>query len=1052
VGGVAGHMNHLYDNPKLTFGKIKDIFNKASEGKLIGTEKTDGVNLFVSYSVREKRAKAARNKSNLKDGGLTPKELEQKFSGRGELMKAFTDGFTAFESSVRAMPVELQIDLFGPDANIFYNAEIMDPRSPNVINYDTQNMVIHRVGHLLLDKETGEAKPYGNDEMVSVLEDALSSIQSAKTKEDYGVQVNAVRKLEKFANNHAAADAVKRLDDIMSAAGMSDSNNIGDYIVKKTGEKIEKTLPNLDPEIKMMIQKRMLGQKGDNITAILKTISDQPENIRNMVTTMVQGSKPHLGVTIYPIEDIVHDFSVEALKGLESAFLLDNKREVGRLRKEVEQALEAVEQADDEEVMRVLGKQLKKLKSAENVTTAAEGFVFDYDGETYKFTGNFAPVNQLLGVFKYGRGKIPPLKIDKSETIDEHETESEKTQIYVYPGRFQPMGPHHAETYKKIAEEYGADNVYVATSDKVEFPKSPFNFKEKREIMVRHGIPEDKIIKVKNPYHAIELLQKYEPEDTEVTYFVGEKDMTEDPRFGPDNREGTSREGYEWNIARAPHVSIDIEGIGEMSGTSLRNALRDADENRFKEIMGWFDPGVHNMIVSALNSLEEISAMGGGAVAGYSGNKRKRTLIRQEETIMREEIVMEMKLREIIRKRIGGKKNILRESIENKDPGIIYVNQRQKDEIDKYQMEHYLRKCIRKLILLEKEELPPHRSTGINVLQDLLMKIIPSLKTGYKSLTTDIEQRSSFRSHIINAVVNSLAPIELDDEASEELKEIELDVKDDADADKFIDIGDSDFVSDDEEEEKFQTLPGKDLTGRNVAMQAYERVEKQTVDAYADLDNEQDQKMFYDYLIANLKLYFDKFEDQLKDELPEPTSATYEREKEKADASLPESPPIEEVPAGAEEEPLGERLMKKRGIGKQINESSITPALSYQLGYNQYYRNNADGDDKSAVRAGMVKALEDADAGPAEALEVLDKVPSPSTASGGSKDLYMRFQAAKKEAVKQYFDANRSLSPMGEVYSKKQRDMACARKEKEPEFAEMCTGPMKKKKKKKKSS
>jgi len=142
-------MNHLYDNPNLTFGKIKDIFNKASEGKLIGTEKTDGVNLYVSYSVREKRAKAARNKSNLKDGGLTPKELEKKFAGRGELTKTFTDGFAAFEAAVQAMPVDLQIDLFGPDGNIFYNAEIMDPRSPNVINYDTQNMVIHRVGHVL---------------------------------------------------------------------------------------------------------------------------------------------------------------------------------------------------------------------------------------------------------------------------------------------------------------------------------------------------------------------------------------------------------------------------------------------------------------------------------------------------------------------------------------------------------------------------------------------------------------------------------------------------------------------------------------------------------------------------------------------------------------------------------------------------------------------------------------------------------------------------------------------------------------------------------------
>ena len=32
-GGVAGHMNHLYDNPDLTFKKLKKIFLAASNGE-----------------------------------------------------------------------------------------------------------------------------------------------------------------------------------------------------------------------------------------------------------------------------------------------------------------------------------------------------------------------------------------------------------------------------------------------------------------------------------------------------------------------------------------------------------------------------------------------------------------------------------------------------------------------------------------------------------------------------------------------------------------------------------------------------------------------------------------------------------------------------------------------------------------------------------------------------------------------------------------------------------------------------------------------------------
>ena len=51
-GGIAGHMSHLYDNQDLTFAKLKEILNAASNGELEGTEKTDGQNLFISYSAK----------------------------------------------------------------------------------------------------------------------------------------------------------------------------------------------------------------------------------------------------------------------------------------------------------------------------------------------------------------------------------------------------------------------------------------------------------------------------------------------------------------------------------------------------------------------------------------------------------------------------------------------------------------------------------------------------------------------------------------------------------------------------------------------------------------------------------------------------------------------------------------------------------------------------------------------------------------------------------------------------------------------------------------
>ena len=47
------------------------------------------------------------------------------------------------------------------------------------------------------------------------------------------------------------------------------------------------------------------------------------------------------------------------------------------------------------------------------------------------------------------------------------------------------------------------------------------------------------------------------------------------------------------------------------------------------------------------------------------------------------------------------------------------------------------------------------------------------------------------------------------------------------------------------------------------------------------LADEEDQNLFYDYLLTNMLLYFDKFEDELQSTLPDTTTPEYEKEKEK---------------------------------------------------------------------------------------------------------------------------------------------------------------------------
>jgi len=183
----------------------------------------------------------------------------------------------------------------------------------------------------------------------------------------------------------------------------------------------------------------------------------------------------------------------------------------------------------------------------------------------------------------------------------------------------------------------------------------------------------------------------------------------------------------------------------------------------------------------------------------------------------------------------------------------------------------------------------PNKSTGINVLEELLKKIVPVLETDYKSLTTNENQRQSFRSHIVNAVVKTLTPAIANNQAdgedvNDDLNEIEIDVVDDDNKgdDKFIDIRtDAEKKAEEEENqpderEEFGSGVEGDETGRNMAYQSFKKIETAIIDSYELLSDPEDQELFYDYLIANLKLYFNKFEDELAGAVEEPSNQAYD--------------------------------------------------------------------------------------------------------------------------------------------------------------------------------
>lgn len=249
------------------------------------------------------------------------------------------------------------------------------------------------------------------------------------------------------------------------------------------------------------------------------------------------------------------------------------------------------------------------------------------------------------------------------------------------------------------------------------------------------------------------------------------------------------------------------------------------------------------------------------------------------ELVDRVQFIQELKLRRVIREGINvvleKKKDVRKQSL-----------------LEENQLREVIRKLIKETTAVSDNDPSPHKATGINVLEDLLKKIIPVLEIDFKKLTTSSEQRQSFRAHIIQAIEDVLAPskalnkIGTDAEDTDKMipigeQDIDISVGDEKtpEEEAFIDINPSTEKEEPEDERDTFGIEGADVTGRNMAFDSFKKINQNILDSYDLLSSHEDLELFYDYLITNLKLYFDKFENDLGS-VEEPTTDEYEQETE----------------------------------------------------------------------------------------------------------------------------------------------------------------------------
>jgi hypothetical protein len=1020
MGAAAGHMLHIYDNPSLTFREIKDIFRKVSEGKMLVTEKLDGICVHLSYSVTEGKVKAARNHKTLSEGGLSLDNIDS-LAERQEAKISLGEAIKTFESIVKQISIDEQIEIFGPNANYFYNCEVQDPKNINVLLYDRPTISIHRSGHIKVNKYNKKVfQETLGKEFIKLEKLLLSNITLNETVSDgFIVKTNEIRKIPELTDKSKYALCLNSLQTEMKRSNVNDRSSIAEYILNRLDTIIESKI-KLPRSSKIKLLERLMKAEGVTAKQVYETLNkDNCPQLIEKVRDLINSEKKLIKESIYPLEEIVTNFGAIVLSEFRSSYIKEPEKEIKRLKEKLTEIFDIVGNSGNPEAQQFLNTQFSRIKNIDNINSACEGVVFKYNDNIYKLTGYFSPLNQILGMLNYQRGNVPPLKTIMPVV---KENKQPVDTVVVSWGRFNPPTIGHELVFR-----FGTDlanknngNFFIIPTKTVDKQKNPLTLQEKISYISKM-FPEyaSNVIGNQQINTIIEAAKYFSNKGySNIKLVVGSDRKTQ---FEELLNKYNGKE-YKYNtievISAGERLDAD-EGTAGMSASKMREAALQGDINSFmkgcagrlelnegvelmnlirsrievvedgkKKVLQPLNPsllaeiirksgnkwclfskkktkdgkrkklGCYNSRNGAKNrerqvqyfkhmkeeqDLEEISAVSAGAVTGHVsqekdlgeeniflnrpgagsgftyqsrfGSSQKRddepgrkniikvvvkTLLMEEEQYMidRKEFIEEVKLRKLIREGLR-----------------IKMKERQQKVLNE---EKELRLIIRKL-LQEKEEEPAHPITGINILRDLLKKIIPVLEGYYKDLTTSQEQRKSFRAHIVNATKNLL---DIEDSPQEdigvELKEKELQEQEQEETSedpRFIPIDrpKTSIPMPAQEEPDTFGIEGLDTTGRDVAAEAFKKIEKQIKNAYAVLSDKKDKEAFREYLLTNELLHMDKFEKAMQPVVKEPSTPSYEKEKNKMDSGdvgtttsqLPSSTPQQTLPISPT--PVGEK-------------------------------------------------------------------------------------------------------------------------------------------------
>ena len=404
-GGAAGHMAHPWDDHGLTFNDVKEIVSRALEGRLdieqAVTEKTDGQNIQVTW--KNGQIGFARNKGTIINP-MSVQQIQDKFGGRGPISDAFGNAAEDLAESFMRVPQDKLNQIF-KNGRVFANMEIIYPATKNVIAYEVAVLQFHNLmeydeqGNLVETDLTGGATLQG------IIQDANAHLQ--KTFSFIPPQRIKIGRISNFEDQQAAF--FNEIDQLRNRYGLKETDRLTEYhrawwgdVIKTQADKMGYAIP--ETVLNALIYRWAFFDKSESMTSLKKQI-ENPEFLTWVQEFDKSEFKRYYKQNMEPFETLFLRLGAVALKNAENFLAANPSKTVQEIKQELAELIQDLQNNPNPQTISKLELELKRIErlGGFDAIVPSEGVVFTYQGNTYKLTGAFAPVNQILGVLKYAR-------------------------------------------------------------------------------------------------------------------------------------------------------------------------------------------------------------------------------------------------------------------------------------------------------------------------------------------------------------------------------------------------------------------------------------------------------------------------------------------------------------------------------------------------------------------------------------------------------------------------------------------------------------------------